>query len=387
MKIVIAVEEFDPVKRYLEYYLAKELTSLGHKVYILTFGSCKGSSRAIPKEGFEVLNIPHFVVINGYHLPNLLGVNYLFKFIKLERPDIIHCQSLDSPLSLIFVAWKGFFNYKIVGSVVTQLNLVFSPWDAKKKMMFFLSKIVVASCIAKKSATIFAKNRELAKLISRSYNIAQKKFCIIPLGSDPELFKFNSKARILVRKKLGLSETNVLLVYSGKLDSSKGLDVLIRALAPIATRNDKVKLLIIGEGLLSFTQYLNRLISKLKIEDKVIFYPWIKQILLPSFYSASDIGVWPGLSSISIVDAVSTGLPVVIAHYPVETYAIENQNGLTFEIGNVKELHNCLDCLIRDDRLRKIMGYRSRRLVEQNLNWKKITLQYLYAYTSALNKG
>jgi len=383
MKIVITVEIFDPDKAYLEYYLAKELTNLGHNVVVFSFGLHKHISKTRLNEGFEVINVPYSVLVHCYHLPNLNGLTYLFNFLKVERPDIIHCQPLGSPMSLIFIAWKHFFNYKIVGSIQTQLNLVFSPWGLKKKLLFSLSKIVVSQYIQKRSEIIFAKTRELANLLSRSYDVPFGKFRIMPLGSDPILYKFDSEARVRLRQKLGLSENDVVLVYSGKIHSSKGLDVLIRALAPIAIRNDNVKLLVIGKGEASFIEYLKTLISKLKIKSNVIFHPWVTGAALPSFYSASDIGVWPGLSSISIVDAASTGLPLIIARCPVETFAIDNGNGFAFEIGNVEELRKYLEVLIYDSKLRKEMGRKSRLLVEQKLNWSSIALNYLNAYTSA----
>ena len=118
----------------------------------------------------------------------------------------------------------------------------------------------------------------------------------------------------------------------------------------------------------------------------MIFHPWVNRKTLNSLYSASDIGVWPGLSSVSIVDAASSGLPLVIARYPVETYAIENGNGFAFEIDNVEELRRYLEILIYDDKLRKEMGRKSRELVENKLNWKSITTRYLKAYTLALTR-
>lgn len=386
MKIVIAVEEFDPEKGYLEYYLAEELTKLGHKVYIFTFGWGKDTSRTMLNEGFEVVDVPHFAVVHGYHMPSFNGVAHTLKFIKAEKPDMIHCQPLDSPLSLIFIACKSIFRYKIVGSIMTQLNLFFSPWGIKKRMLFSLSRIVVANYVEKRCETIFAKNSELSQILSTSYGVPLDKFRVIPLGSDPDIYKFNLDARGQLRKKLGISESDVVLVYSGKVDSSKGLDILIRALAPLVTKYDRIKLLIIGEGEMSFVESLKKLITEFKIEKNVIFHPWIDKTLLPSFYSASDIGVWPGLSSTSIVDAASTGLPLIISRCPVETFAIDNENGFAFEIGNVQELQRYLEILIRDEKLRKEMGRKSRLLVEQSLNWESITSKYMTAYKSTSGK-
>jgi glycosyltransferase involved in cell wall biosynthesis len=385
LKIVIAVEEFDPTKGYLEYYLARELTKLGHKVFVLTFGLNKGLSKTLTNEGFEVITISYSTTVYGYHLPDLAGISYLFHFIGAERPDLIHCQPLDSPLSLILLWWKSFFKYKLAGSIMTQLNIVFSPWGIKKKFLFSISKIVVKAFVLRRSAMVFAKNIKFAEILSLSYGIPRQNFVIIPLGSDLQLFKFDPKARIQIRKKLGISKTEIVLVYSGKIDSTKGLDILVKALAPIVMKNNKVKLLIIGRGDSSIINYLGTLISKYALENNVIFYPWVNKSLLPSFYSASDIGVWPGLSSISIVDAASNGLPLVICRYPVETFAIENKNGFAFTIGDQNELRSHLEKLIYDKSLRFKMGLNSRLLVENTLNWQCVASKYVKAYKEALD--
>ena len=91
----------------------------------------------ILREGFEVIRVPSVRKIsNVYHLPSFNGVFYIIKFLKNERPDIVHCQPLGSLLSLIFLLFKSTFGYKIVGSVATQLNVIFTPWGFKKKILF-----------------------------------------------------------------------------------------------------------------------------------------------------------------------------------------------------------------------------------------------------------
>jgi len=385
MKIIICVESFDPNSGYLESYLAKELSKLGHKLYIFTFGGDRKVFRKILREGFEVIRVPSVRKIsNVYHLPSFNGVFYIIKFLKNERPDIVHCQPLGSLLSLIFLLFKSTFGYKIVGSVATQLNVIFTPWGFKKKILFCLSKILITRHITKKTEFFFAKTRGLAKILSSLYNIPQDKFYIIPLGADSELFKFDYNSRVSIRKKLGFSEKDVIIVYSGKINFSKRLHILLEALSPIIKKDRRVKLLIIGKGDTQYIEFLKNIIRRNNLVDNVVFHPWVERTLLSSFYSASDIGVWPGLSSTSIVDAASSGLPLIIARYPVETYAVENGNGFTFEIDNVKELEKYLRILIYDDKRRRQMGRKSRELVEKKLNWKSIALQYIHAYNLAL---
>ena len=385
MKIVIAVEEFDPDKGYLEYHLAEELTKLGHKVYVFTFGRGKREARPIVYGGFKIFRLPHFASLNGYHMPSLSGVTHILRFLKAERPDIVHCQPIDSPLSLFFVSWSSFFKYKIVGPIMSQLNIVFSPWNITKKILFCISKIIVNKYAAKKSQVIFAKSRGLTKILCRSYNVPENKFHIIPLGTDPELFKFNPTARNAIRKDLGLSLSDVMIVYSGKIDPTKGLETLLNALSPIIAANKKVKFLVIGTGKPSYVESVRKLAEDLEISNNVFFSSWVKRSLLSDYYSASDIAVWPGLSSISIVDAASVGLPLVIANVPVEVFAINNKNGFTFELGNVNELRAKLKILTDSETLRREMGRKSRCLVENRLNWKFVTMKYLDAYRDALS--
>src|SRR5450756_632205 len=103
MKIVITASEFTPSKGYLEFYLAKELTKLGHKVFIFTFGCSSRVTKTTSNEGFEVISLPHFVSVNGVQAPKLSGIAYVLRFIKKQKLDVIHCQPLFSPLSLLFM--------------------------------------------------------------------------------------------------------------------------------------------------------------------------------------------------------------------------------------------------------------------------------------------
>lgn len=380
---MITVEKFDPNKGYFEYYLARELTKQGHKVYIFTFGWSKIFLRTMLKEGFEVISVPHSAVVNGYHIPSFSGVVHIIKFLKEEKQDIIHCQPLFSPLSLIFVIWKNLYGYKIVGSILTQLP---THWSITKKVFFCFTKLII-DLVEKKLDAVFVKTKELRELILQSYmgGRASHKFCVIPLGADKMLFKFDPKARTLTRKKLNLSETDIVIVHSGKIIPSKDIDILIKAIAPIIAQNYKVKLLIIGKGEPSYVNHLKSLINDLKISNNVIFYPWIHRTKLPAFYSVSDIALWPGLSSISIIEAASTGLPLIIARCLVEIYGIEYGNGYAFKRGDINELRKYLEILIYNDKLRKEMGNKSRLLVEQKLNWKNIALLYLNRYRDVLN--
>lgn len=382
MKIVIVVEEFDPDKGYLEYYLGRELIKLGHRVSILTFGWSKTISKTMLTEGFEVVNIPHVAVVNPYHIPSLSSIAYIIRFIKSENPDIVHCQPLSSPLSLIFVFFQQLFNYKIVGSLITG---EYSINSTTANLKYDLAKIITEHYLKNKTGLFFAKSDGWKKVLLQLFNIPDEKISIIPLGADSELFKFDSEPRISMRNLLGLVADDILVIYTGKIIQSKKLHILLKAMAPIIRKNHKVKLLIVGKGEAHYMEYLKDLSSNLEVSNNVIFNSWVHRTELPKYYSTSDIAVWPGSVSISIIEAASVGLPLIVKRSPIIKYAIAHENGFTFKPDNITELGQCLEKLINNCKLRNDMGKKSRLLVEQKLNWRTITHQYLDAYRSAMN--
>lgn len=383
MNILIVIEKFQ--QGYLEYSLARQLSKLGHKVCVLTNSKSNSFFKSEVADGFTIVKLPCLFKLDGFSIPNLINYNSVSIFLKDFKPDVIHCQPLCSPLTLLVLALPKNHNHKIVGSIMSQLVHLYAPWTLYKKIFFIITKILFSSFIEKKTAVVFVKTNALAEILSRSYNVPKHKFRVIPLGSDPEIFKYDAEKRDLIRKELAISENDLVIMNSGKLHSAKGIDLLIRAVSPIISKNTKVRLLIIGKGEINYLNYLKNLTSNLKISQNVIFTSWVDRANLPWYYSAADIGVWPGLSSISIVDAASIGLPLIITNCPIETFAIENGNGFAFDIGSEIELRRHLELLISDNKLRKEMGRKSRFLVEQKLNWRSITLHYLDVYSSLKN--
>jgi glycosyltransferase involved in cell wall biosynthesis len=108
--------------------------------------------------------------------------------------------------------------------------------------------------------------------------------------------------------------------------------------------------------------------------------------MLPSFYSSADFAIWPGHNSVSIVEAMSTGLPVIIPESKWIDHLLKYENGFSYPEGDVAELRKRICILLNNVELRREMGRRSRELVEKELNWNTIAEQYLNAYNSVMEK-
>src|SRR4030042_6145550 len=176
------------------------------------------------------------------------------------------------------------------------------------------------------------------------------KIQIIPCGVDLTLFKpiTSSKAK----KILGLSEREFIL-FVGRIDAIKGIDVLIKAVHHLSHRhlkgNQKVGLIIIGGELdedphaeSQEMQKLRKMVSRMKLQEKVAFWGSQRQDLLPYFYSAAKAMVLPSrYESFGMValEAMACGTPVIASKVGGLQYTVEdNRNGLLIPEGDWRAL-------------------------------------------------
>lgn len=137
------------------------------------------------------------------------------------------------------------------------------------------------------------------------------KFKVIPDAIDAKKFEFNPQVREKVRSKLGLTD-NFVIGHVGRFSYQKNHEFLIDIFSEIYKRNNKSKLLLIGDAV-GDLQYLNRTKQKvhdLGIEKNVLFLGMRNDV--PELMQAMDCFVLPsrfeGLAIVGI-EAQAAGLP------------------------------------------------------------------------------
>jgi D-inositol-3-phosphate glycosyltransferase len=138
----------------------------------------------------------------------------------------------------------------------------------------------------------------------------------VPPGVD--LSMFQPIDRDEARRKIGYP-TGRLLLFVGRLERLKGVEVAIRALALLRDRaHDDVRLLILGEdsreGDESEMDRLKEITAAAGVRDRVDFLGSVAHHELPFFYSAADVCVMPSYSEsfgLVALEAQACGRPVV----------------------------------------------------------------------------
>ncbi|MFF0462221.1 glycosyltransferase family 4 protein [Streptomyces mexicanus] len=198
----------------------------------------------------------------------------------------------------------------------------------------------------------------------------------LPPGVDEKTFHPGSGGDE-VRARLGLTDRPVVVCVS-RLVKRKGQDTLIRALPRILAAEPDTVLLIVGGG--PYEKDLRRLAHETGVAASVRFtgaVPWAE---LPAHYGAGDVFAMPcrtrrgGLDveglGIVYLEASATGLPVVAGDSGGAPDAVlDGETGWVVRGTSPEQAADRIVTLLQDAALRRRMGERGRRWVEEKWRW------------------
>ncbi|KKK79012.1 hypothetical protein LCGC14_2837780, partial [marine sediment metagenome] len=154
----------------------------------------------------------------------------LYSLLKRERPDIIHCHSIRSLLTIgpaAKLARKPCFLY-----IKGELNN-----KRLDRIGFFLADRIAFLCDV-------LKNQKYPGLLNRYIN----KIGIVKLGIDlDEIGRIERNNDISLNNEMGVNSQKLNIAFLGSVVPQKGVDHLLHALVKVKKRIPKVKLYIVGD--------------------------------------------------------------------------------------------------------------------------------------------
>ena len=195
----------------------------------------------------------------------------------------------------------------------------------------------------------------------KSLGITEDKIVILRNAVDTERFKPFKNMEL--RHKYGIGENEILILFVGYLDTFKGIFELVNAFYEINKRNKNVKLMMVGTG--PKKDELKKEVSKLSLNDFVIFTGKISSFEMHKYYQAADIFTLPsygegGGPPLVVLEAMSCGIPVVVTDVGGIPEIIEDGiNGFVVLSKDKMILIQKLRVLITDSHLRNLFVERS----------------------------
>ena len=333
--------------------LENALKKLGHEVFIVTVNPKKTKYEITDK----MIKLPGLKVgIYDYRLSGIYPLRVI-NTIRKWKLDVIHSQSEFS---------VGTFA-RIIGSQF-RIPIVHTYHTYYEDYMYYLTKGYFDKTGKKviKELVKFYCDKSIDELIvptKKMYDIFKEKYKfkrdinIIPTGLEIERFykeNFDTKEISKLKEKYGINENDLVLLFVGRIAKEKNIDLLINNMI----NSDKIKLLIIGDGPdidfykdLALKKHLNNVIfiGKVMYEDIPIYYQ------LASLFVTASKSETQGLT---VIEALSSSLPVIIINDESFNGVIDSSNGFVFN--NAMEYKNILNNLLDNREILNEMSINAR---------------------------
>ncbi len=214
---------------------------------------------------------------------------------------------------------------------------------------------------------IAANPAERADLLWRQ-RMRMDKVCTVPPGVDLELFTPGDQDT--ARRLLDLPDDRPMILFVGRIDPIKGIDILVKAMAGWPAGGPRPRLLLIGGELdpsgtpTGPLAGVARQVESAGISDDVVFLGSRPQSDLPDFYRAVDVVAVPSLYEsfgLVAVEAMACGRPVVASRAGGLAFTIEDgESGILVPASDPVALATALHEVVNDAALRSRLGVAAR---------------------------
>lgn len=371
---------------------ALSLIRAGHEVHILSYNF----SDLPEKELYKQIHVHRFRIPEQVAKKSLGLIHALpyFKYrwkkealrvLKSETFDAIHIH--DLPLCILAASLKGkagritadmHENYPYLVQDNAYMNtfvgkLLFSRkiWFRKEKEWLLKADDIV--CVAEQMKERLDKVLEHKKPIRVVPNTFNLEFFTHGREEMPEL---NERFR-----------DRFVVSYIGGFDASRGIHILIRAIAQLRNDIPDLQLVLVGDG--SNRAELEQLTSELDIASTVHFEGWQPSSKVIAYIEASSVCVIPHLRSVQTDNSSPNKLfqymyfakPVVASDCKsIEQLIRENDCGLTYPDQSPEALAEKLLFLYQQYSERLRLGANGKTAVETRYNWETTVKPLLDLY-------
>jgi 1,2-diacylglycerol 3-alpha-glucosyltransferase len=352
MRILIAGTTYYPAvngQAIFTINLAEGLARHGHEVVMITH-SMREKPYKIIRNGVKIFGVRSISLTRwnpGAYLSLFPGepVRQVFRSFK---PDVVHIQD-HYPISWSIANLGRRYGVPVAGTnhfmpenLAPYLHGVswFKPgfnWALWKWMLGLYNHLGVATAPSRTAAEIMRKNGLRTPVFPISCGVDQQRFRPMP---DID--------RQVMRQRYNLKADRETLLFVGRVDGEKRIDLLLQALHMID--HDNIQLAIAGRG--AAENALKKLAQDLDLGDRVRFTGYIPDVDLPGLLNSIDVFAMPSeaeLLSIASLEALSCGRPILAANAQALPELVDQGfNGYLFNPGDVRDAARVIRLIVSE---------------------------------------
>ena len=392
--VLIVVENLSMPADRRVWTEAQTLVSAGYRVSTISpTGRQHDKGLHERRDGVEIYRYPAPPLTSG-------ALSFLVEFV--------YCWLATLVLSVVIAVREGFDIFQacnppetfwIIGRLYQMLGkrFIFDHHDlspemyearfekkgALYKVLLWLERMTYRSADA-----LIAVNEHVAQIAGTRCGVPPQSIAVVRSGPDPEALKPLSPDTSLKGGR------RWMVCFLGVMNPQDGVDVLIGAADHLVHQlgYDDVLFALMGDG--DSLEALRTMCKELGLERHVRFTGWADMDMIRAYLSVADVCVDPiPLTAYSkfgafnkIMEYMSMARPIVAFDLPGTRWMAEDA-ALYAQPNDTHDLAEKIACLLRDEELRRSMGQKGRRRIEEALGWPQQSQAYLQAYDKVVHRN
>ncbi len=314
-------------------------------------------------------------------LQDLKAVWQLYRFLKKERPFIVHSHTPKAGI-------VGMLAAKLAGvphRLHTVAGLPLLETTGIKRTILTAVERLTYSCATK----VYPNSKGLQQIILQGKFCSASKLNVIGEGSsngiDTEHFsrKSISKAEIeSLKAKLNITQDDFVFVFVGRIVGDKGINELVNAFDKISSETSNVKLLLVGPYEEDLDPLSELTLKRIRENENILSVGYQQEVRL--FLAVSHCLVFPsyreGFPNV-VMQAGAMELPGIVTDINGCNEIISHEkNGLIVTVKSAEALYLALHRILSDKELYLRLQQHAREAIisrfEQNVIWEALLAEY-----------
>lgn len=394
MKVVHVVPHYQHGLGYEENHLGFAQAELGAQVSIVTStelphqwsgyvqdaAARKGQTGVEIDRGVTIRRLPPALQVRSR---SQLLLRRLGETIKNESPDIIHLHAPVGVLTLQALKHARAQGLPaVIDSHINYFNL--RPFNVVKRAYYQSFARVLLPYYRSVVKRFLPHTPDAETVLAKVLRIDSGLVTQTSLGADVSVHRFRPDARKWIAEEMGIGPGRKIVLFAGRVTPPKDIEVLVSACNTLWERHD-LHVLLVGPVEESYRKALTTVCDPNHVH-RLHFVGMKPNSRMSEYYSAADVGVWPGDPAVSILEAMACSLPVVLCRSDTTRHLITRDNGLPFDRGEPSALAAAVSEVLSDEGQRERMSGNSRSLAEAVFDWRVVANRTNQVYDEVLRR-
>jgi len=290
--------------------------------------------------------------------------------LQRYRPDVLVAYDALSP-----TAWWAARAARRLGAalVLVEVGIAQLP-RLHARLLQCIGEHLWGRYVRNTARTVVALD-PVAEALARAEGFDEQRIALLPQGVDLDHFRPGLSSAQLGRHHI----RGRMLLYVGRLETSRGVDTLLHAFAATVGQRDDWTLVLAGEG--GARARLRATADQLGVASRTRWLPRPRREELPALLGAATLVAVPALDDAvrgkQIARAMACGVPTLVSDLPRLTFLTEHEvTGLVARPGDLAHWTDSLQHAAGSPMALKRWGQTARQRAEARLSWAAIAAEF-----------